>query len=202
LLENSAAGSAFNARGCKPFPQPHQWSWYALQIQSRLVNISHAMLSGKGYEAYVPSYRGQRTWSDRIKELDLPLFPGYIFCRFDVGNRLPILTTPGVISIVGAGKTPIPVEDEEIESIRTVVHSGLAAEPCPFLGIGSRVQIEDGPLAGIEGIITNGDKVCRLVISVSLLQRSVAVEVDREWARPISNGPHPNTTNLGQRIYG
>jgi transcription antitermination factor NusG len=106
-----------------------------------------------------------------------------------VNVRLPILTTPGVISLVGAGKTPIPVDEEEIEGIRAILRSGFAAQPWPFLRVGSKVCIEGGPLAGLEGIIVNTDKVYRLIVSVSLLQRSVAVEIDRAWARPIADHP-------------
>jgi transcription antitermination factor NusG len=145
-------------------------------------------LCGKGYDAYLPLYREKHRWSDRVKQLELPLFPGYLFCRFEVRNRLPILTTPGVIGVVGAGKTPIPVNDEEIEAIRAILRSGLAAQPWPFLSVGSRIYMEAGPLAGLEGIISNADKTCRLVVSVPLLQRSVAVEIDRDWARPILPG--------------
>jgi transcription antitermination factor NusG len=166
--------------------------WYAIRIQSRLGNVAAATLRGKGYEEFLPLYRSRRRWSDRFKELELPLFPGYLFCRFDVTDRLlPILTTPGVIGIVGAGKTPIPVDDEEIEAIRAILRSGLAARPWPFLQVGSKVYIERGPLTGMEGIIANADKVYRLIVSVNLLQRSVAVEIDREWARPISTGMGP-----------
>jgi transcription antitermination factor NusG len=181
--------------------QPHSLSWYAIQIQSRLGSVASDTLRGKGYEEFLPLYRSQRRWSDRIKELELPLFPGYLFCRFDVHDRLPILTTPGVISIVGAGKTAIPVENEEIEAVRAILRSGLAAQPWPFLGVGSKVYIEGGPLAGVEGIITNADKVCRLIISVSLLQRSVAVEIDREWARPIANGMGPGAVTLSESTH-
>jgi transcription antitermination factor NusG len=166
-------------------------SWYALQIRSKLGSLASATLCGKGYEAYLPLYRSGRRWSDRVKQLDLPLFPGYLFCRFDVLDRLPILTTPGVISVVGAGKTPIPVDDEEIEAVRAILRSGLAARPWPFLQVGSKVYIERGPLTGLEGIIANTDKVYRLIVSVNLLQRSVAVEIDREWARPIADGMGP-----------
>jgi transcription antitermination factor NusG len=168
-------------------PRPVQLSWFAIRIQSRLGNVASATLRGKGFEEFLPMYRIRRRWSDRLKELEAPLFPGYLFCRFDVNDRLlPILTTPGVISIVGAGKTPIPVEDHEIDAVRAILRSGLAAQPWPLLSVGSRVCIEGGPLTGVEGIITNADKVYRLVVSVSLLQRSVAVEIDRDWARPIS----------------
>jgi len=177
---------------CATLSRPDNLSWYAIRIQSRLGSVASATLRAKGYEEFLPLYRSQRRWSDRIKELELPLFPGYLFCRFDVSDRLmPILTTPGVIGIVGAGKTPVPIEGEEIGAIRAILCSGLLAQPWPFLRVGSKVYIEGGPLAGVEGMITNMDKVCRLVVSVSLLQRSVAVEIDREWARPIADGTGP-----------
>jgi transcription antitermination factor NusG len=164
--------------------------------------VASTILRGKGYEEFLPLYRSRRQWSDRIKELELPLFPGYLFCRFDVSDRLmPILTTPGVIGIVGAGKTPVPVEDDEIEAIRVILRSGLAAQPCPSLSVGSKVYIEGGPLAGVEGIITDTDKVYRLIVSVSLLQRSVAVEIDREWARPIADAMGPRTMTLCHRTH-
>lgn len=169
--------------------RPDNLPWYAIQIRARLGSVAAATLRGKGYEEFLPLYRSRRRWSDRIKELELPLFPGYLFCRFDVSDRLmPILTTPGVIGIVGAGKTPVPVDEKEIEAVRAILRSGLAALPWPFLRVGSKVYLERGPLAGLEGMITNTDKVYRLIVSVNLLQRSVAVEIDRQWARPIAKG--------------
>ena len=183
-----------------PSPQPYPMSWYALRIQSRLSGLASVTLRGKGYEEFLPLYRARRRWSDRVKQVELPLFPGYLFCQFDVNDRLPILTTPGVIGIVGAGKLPIPVDLEEIEAVRAILRSGLAAQPWPLLCVGSKVYIERGPLAGLEGIITNTDKVYRLVVSVSLLQRSVAVEIDREWARPINHGMGPRAVTLSEHI--
>ena len=189
--------SAFEQRAALP---PGQLPWYALRIQSRLASVASTTLRGKGYEEFLPLYRSRRRWSDRIKEIQLPLFPGYLFCRFDVGDRLmPILTTPGVVGIVGAGKTPVPVDLDEIEAVRAILRSGLAAQPWPSLAVGSKVYIERGPLAGLEGIITNTDKVYRLIVSVSLLQRSVAVEIDREWARPIAHGMGPRAVPLSER---
>lgn len=137
-------------------------------------------------------YRSRRRWSDRFKQLDLPLFPGYLFCRFDYPDRVgPVLTTPGVIGIVSAGKTPIPVAEEEIEAVKRIVHSGLAAQPWPFLRVGSNVYIERGSLTGLEGFVISANKVHRLVVSVTLLQRSVAVEIDRDWVRPIASSLGP-----------
>ena len=186
---------------CVTLPRPDQLPWYALRIQSRLASLASTTLRGKGYEEFSPLYRSRRRWSDRTKELELPLFPGYLFLRFDVSDRLvPILTTPGVIGIVGIGKTPAPVDLDEIEAIRVILRSGLAAQPWPSLRVGSKVYIERGPLAGLEGIITNTDKVYRLIVSVSLLQRSVAVEIDREWARPIVEGLGPRAVTLSERM--
>ena len=195
---DSGNNSGLNAVGRTTLRQPDNLSWYALQIQSKLGSVASATLCGKGCEAYLPLYRCGHRWSDRVKQLDLPLFPGYLFCRFDVRDRLPILTTPGVISIVGAGKTPVPVDDDEIEAIRAVLRSGLAAQPWPFLRVGSKVYVEGGPLAGVEGIITNKDKVYRLVVSVSLLQRSVAVEINREWTRLIHDRMDPRAVTLSE----
>lgn len=173
-----------------------QRCWYAIRIQAKYEQLASSALRGKGYEEFLPLYRSRRRWSDRIKEIEVPLFPGYLFCRFAVRDRLlPILTSPGVISIVGAGKTPVPVSDEEIAALQAVVRSGLPVRPWPCLTVGSRVFIHSGPLAGIEGICLNVDKVFRLLVSIPLLQRSIAVEIEREWVRPVLNRV-PATSNL------
>jgi len=157
--------------------------WYAVRVQSRFEAVVSTTLRAKGYEEFLPLYRSTRRWSDRKKTLDLPLFPGYLFCRFPADRVLPILTTPGVVKILCAGKKLLPVLDEEITAVKRILSSGLLAQPWPFIGVGSKVYLNGGPLAGLEGIVTNTDKDCRLVVSVGLLQRSVAVEIDREWAR-------------------
>ena len=175
--------------------------WYALRVQSRFGSLASITLRGKGYEEFFPLYQSQRRWSDRLKQLDLPLFPGYSFCRFDLSDRNPILTTPGVIGIVGIGKVPAPIDLDEIEAVRLILRSGLAAQPWPHLRVGSKVYIERGPLVGLEGIVTNTDKVYRLIVSVSLLQRSVAVEIDREWARPIADGMGPRAVPVSVRTH-
>ena len=155
--------------------------WFALRVRSRYENTVATILGGKGYEWFLPLYKSRRPWSDRIKEIQLPLFPGYVFCRFNVQKRLPILTTPGVVAIVGIGKCPIPVDDGEIAAIQATVRSGLPSRPWPFLEIGQRVRVEYGPLCGLEGILVDLKGQHRLVLSVNLLQRSVAVEVDSAW---------------------
>src|SRR5215510_648448 len=128
-------------------------SWYALRIKSRHERIVAAALYGKGYEVFLPLYRDRRRWSDRMKELELPLFPGYLFCRFDVMKRLPILTTPGIVQVVGLGRTPRPVDEAEIAAIQAIVISRLNAQTWPYLKIGQKVSIEQGRLTGLEGIL-------------------------------------------------
>jgi transcriptional antiterminator NusG len=164
-------------------------NWFALQVRVRWELSATAALSGKGYQTLLPTCRSQRRWSARHKEASSPLFPGYVFCRFDVSRRLPILVTPGVIAVVGRGRVPVPVAESEISAIQTLVSSGLPAEPWPYLEVGQRVRIEDEALYGLEGILIRFKGSRRIVVSVSLLRRSVALEIDRAQVSPTrSNG--------------
>ena len=169
-----------------PPTQPAQaYSWYAVRVRSRFEFTAVRLLREKGIEQFLPSYRSRRCWSDRIKELELPLFPGYVFCRFDARSPLSVLTTPGVVDIVGAGRTPSPVSDDEINAIQDICCSGLPVEPWPYLKAGRHIRIERGPLTGIEGVVIETKGCWRLVASISILGRSVAAEVEREWIRPL-----------------
>jgi transcription antitermination factor NusG len=158
--------------------------WYALKVRPRLEKQVSANLSAKGYELFLPLYKRKSRWSDRIKTLEEPLFPGYLFCQFDVTKRLPILQTPGVMSVVGIGKCPEPINPAEIEAIRTVVLSGVGYHPHPYLAVGDSVEVEHGALAGLVGLITQVKNEFRLIISVNLLMRSVSVEIERSWVSP------------------
>ena len=159
--------------------------WYALHVRPRFERHVQTHLEDKGYEVFYPTYTATRKWSDRVKCISLPMFPGYVFCRFNVHARLPILVTPGVSSVVGAGKTPIQVDEAELEVIRRVMESGVAAQPWPYLKVGESVRIENGPLEGLTGIVTRIKGSYRLVASVSLLMRAVSVELDRSWIKPL-----------------
>ncbi|MFN7933214.1 MAG: transcription termination/antitermination NusG family protein [Bryobacteraceae bacterium] len=166
--------------------RPGQLEWYAIRIRSKFAQAIASTLEGKGYEVFLPLYTSHKKWSDRIKVKVLPLFPGYLFCRFDAGSRLlPILTTPGVIHIVSAGRQPCPVSEDEIHAVQRIIDSGLAALPWPYLKTGTTVRIDKGPLAGLRGLVRTVPKGFRLVVSVPLLQRSVAVELDRDWVVPV-----------------
>lgn len=151
--------------------------WFALYVKPRHEKNVSSILRGKGYEEFVPLYA--RRSPARITEL--PLFPGYVFCRFNAQRRLPILTVPGVFYIVGFGGAAVPVENGEIAALQRVVQSGLPRQPWPELPTGKKVSVAAGPLEGLEGIVMNHKNGSRLLISVDLLQRSVAVEVDRAW---------------------
>jgi len=159
--------------------------WYALHVKPRFEKYVTGQLSGKGYETFLPSYESKRKWSDRVKTLSLPLFPGYVFCRFNVHSRLPVLVTPGVMAVVGVGKTPAPIEESEVSAIRQVIESGLPAQRWPYLNEGEMVRVETGPLEGLTGIVTRLKGRDHLVVSVSLLMRSVSVEIDRESVQPV-----------------
>lgn len=160
-------------------------SWFAVRVRSNHERVVAAYLRNHDYEEFSPSYKTERRWSDRKKEIDQFLFPGYVFCRLDPAARLPVLKAPGVVDLVGFGKVPAPIPDSEIEAIRRMVQSGLLVMPWPFLELGNRVLIERGPLAGVEGILDEVKGKCRLIVSVNLLQRSVSAEVERSWVRPL-----------------
>ena len=168
-------------------------SWYALQVRPRFEKAVAHNLQSKGFEELLPSYRCRRQWSDRVKEFELPLFPGYVFCRFNIDDRFPILVVPGVTSIVGVGRSPSAIDEQEIENLRSVLESGVPYQPGPFISVGQTVSVEHGVLQGLEGIVTMVKNEFRLIISVSLLQRSVAVEINRDCVKPV-NRPRPSST--------
>jgi len=170
---------------------PTKQRWYAVETKTRLEQTVESLLRNKGYETFLPLYKVRRQWSDRIKLLDAALFPGYLFSRLGGGQRtLPLLTTPFVRGIVSSGGRPLPVPEEEVEAVRAIVASGLPATPWPYLQEGDRVRIRHGSLAGVEGLLLSFKKQHRLVVSIDMLHRSVAVEIDIAWVEPA--GPPMN----------
>jgi transcription antitermination factor NusG len=159
-------------------PALGQWPWHAIHTRCNSEKVVAAVLRNKGYEQYLPTYRVQRRWSVRTVQRVLPLFAGYLFCRFDRNRRVPVLATPGVVSIVGFGDEPATVSDAEITALQTVLQSGFPVQPCPFINEGQRVRVTHGALQGVEGILARKKSDCRMVISVAMLKRSVSVEVD------------------------
>ena len=183
--------------------------WFAIWVKGRSEQNVAAHLRSRGLDPYLPTYVERRQWSDRIRVSEMPLFPGYLFCRFDPLDRLPILTAPGVIQILGAGKTLLPVHEDEMQAIQAITSSGLAKRPWPYLQVGQRVRIGTGPLRGVEGILIEIRGGHRLVVSVELLRRSVAVEVDPESTRVVSMGQpqkpsaeYPAHSRAGGKDFG
>ena len=162
-----------------PFP------WYAVQVRTKGESLVRTLLERKEYEIFLPTYQEVRKYSDRMKKIDAALFPGYLFCRMDVTRRLPILKTPGVHGILGADGEPTPIPDSEIVAIQRVIGSGARVGPWPFLKAGDVVRVERGAFAGVTGILVTERGVDRLILSVEMLQRSVSVEIDRTWIRPM-----------------
>lgn len=170
--------------------------WFAVRVRSNRERVVGLHLKQRGFEEYSPSYKVEQQWSDRKKSVDRFLFPGYVFCRLDPGARLPVLTVPGVVGLVGLGKTPVAIPDQEIDRVRSLVQSGLLVMPWPYLNVGDLVLIERGPLAGLEGILQRVKGKYRIVVSIHLLQRSVSAEIDRIWVRPLRAA----TTGAAQRL--
>jgi transcription antitermination factor NusG len=155
--------------------------WYALQVSCRKELSVAAQIESRGVECFLPRYKSIRKWSDRTKEIEQALFPGYLFSRFAYENRQQVVMAPGVLQVVGSGKEAIPVPDSEIEALQVAMRSEVATEPWPYLRTGERVKVNRGNLSGLEGILINFKGNHRVVLSVTLLQRSLALEVDLSW---------------------
>ena len=198
LLGDTAAGDAYAipavdsgpAKECAGDAAPaarasHDFAWYALSVKHQHERAIEAALTYKGFEALAPVYRSRRRWSDRIKQIELPLFAGYVFCRFCRDAKARVLDTPAISRVVGFGGQPAAVPDVEIEAIRAVVNSGQPVRPWPRLHPGDRVRLERGPLRGIEGVLLKEKDAVELIVSVELLQRSVAVQIDAGSVMPV-----------------
>ena len=171
-------------------------NWYALTVKSQHEKAVAEQLQTRALESYLPLYRARRRWSDRVKTIDLPLFSRYVFCRFDFENRLKVLSISSIISIVGFGGKPGPIPDHEIETIQAVVGSGLPVSPWPFLRIGQLVRIWEGALEGLEGILAREKTGYRVTVNVELLNRAVAVEIERDLVRAVAGAPTAPSSSL------
>ena len=152
--------------------------WYALHTSYQHEKTVARVLTRKGFDIFLPLYDVAHRWKDRTKQLSLPLFPCYVFIQGGLDRRLQVLNTPGVFSFVGWSGRAAPIPEEEIEAVLKMVDGSLKVEPHPFLKCGDRIRVKSGPLQGIEGILVRKKNLFRLVLSVEMLQKSVAVEVD------------------------
>ena len=167
-----------------PLPQEAALPWFAVTVRPQHENSAYNGLLAKGIEALLPTYKSFREWSDRKVVLDRPLFPGYVLARFDWTGRTPVLSIPSIKSIVSFGSQPAPIHDDEITVIRRSVASGVRIQPWPFLYVGQTVRVERGPLRGVTGILLDSNDDWRLIVSISILKRSVAVTLDRDCLSP------------------
>jgi transcription antitermination factor NusG len=152
--------------------------WYAAQTCANHEKRVLEQLEQRTVEVYLPKYASVRRWQDRRVRLELPLFPGYVFVRLALRDRLRVLQTPSVVRLVGFGGQPAPLADHEIDTLRRGLAREMRFEPHPYLKIGQRVHVRTGPLQGLEGILVRKKNVSRLVVSLDLIMRSVAVEID------------------------
>jgi transcription antitermination factor NusG len=159
----------------------HPERWFALRVKPHRERVVASAARHKGFEEFLPLCKCRHRWSDRSKILELPLFPGYVFCRLCEEDRFALLTIPGVVHLVSNGRVPMPIDDQEISAIQTAVRPDIPAEPWIFLEVGERVKLSRGPLAGLEGFLVQADDRQRLVVGLTVLKRSIAVEVERDW---------------------
>jgi transcription antitermination factor NusG len=166
-------------------PEYLQERWYAAQTCANHEKRVQEQLRLRTVDAYLPVYASVRRWKDRRVSLELPLFPGYVFVRLALRDRLQVLQTPSVVRIVGFGGSPAALPDHEIETLRQGLAKELRIEPHPYLKVGQRVRVKTGPLQGVEGILVRKKNVSRLVISLDLILRSVAAEIDAAELEPV-----------------
>jgi transcription antitermination factor NusG len=158
--------------------------WYAIRVMSNRERVVATLLQGRGFRVSLPLCRSRRNGTGRRKES--VLFPGYLFCSFDSNVLLPIISVPGVVHVVCRQRVPVAVDPVEMDAVRRLTDSGLDAEPCAWISIGERVRVREGPMAGVEGTLAREGSRDRIVISISLLMRSVMVELDRSAVESIA----------------
>lgn len=177
----------------------NNFKWFALRVRSRCEKVTATDLANRGYEVCSACAPQRRVWADRIRTVEMAMFPGYIFARFDPSNARDVLTSAELISVVGFGNGYCPVEESEMEALRRVLQSGVEVQREPAMHVGKRVRVCYGPLRGLEGVLVQVKNRNRLVISVSLLQRSVAVEVD-DLIEPVSTSSTSSASTSSQAV--
>jgi len=178
FLVAQTLGSCANTTDTIRPPEYCDSKWYAVCTKANQEKRVAKQFDVRQVEHFLPTFSSLRRWKDRRVMLDLPLFPGYVFARLALRNRLGVIQVPGVARFVTFGGIPAPLPDEQIEALRSGFLGRVRAEPHPFLKIGRRVRVKVGPLAGMEGILVRRKGSLRVVISIDLIQRAVAVEMD------------------------
>jgi len=188
---------AGSERGSGTVIPPHlamQTLWYAGYTVARHEKKVAQHLAQRGIEHFLPLYVAVRRWNNGRHRVEVPLFPGYVFVRIAVQERLRVLQVPGFVRLVGFGGLPYPLPEYDILTMRNALINGLVAEPYPYLQAGARVEITQGPLQGMRGILLRRQGHCRVVLSVDLIMRSVVVEVEASDVVPVHGPRHPAAT--------
>ena len=183
---------------------PNGLQWFAIQTRSRHEKRVTADLREKAVEAYLPLRSAEHQWSDRRKIVDLPLFPGYVFVKIagDAPARVPVLQTDGVLGFLGVRGIGVAIPEEEIAAIQTVLREKIPVEPHPFVQVGEKVRICGGSLDGLEGLLTGVEGKENLVVSIDLIERSVAIRISGFKVVPVSAGPrHSCQTENGKWVF-
>ena len=184
----TAVPSASTKSSSEPLALPMQdcVRWYAVYTSANHEKRVAKQLSERSLDQFLPTYTSVRKWKDRRVKLDRPLFPGYVFVRLALRERLRVLQVPGVVKLVGFGGMPTPLPDGDIEGLRSGLASGISVEPHPFLTNGRRVRVKTGLMAGLQGILKRRKSQARLVVSIELIQRAVSVEIDAADVEPVA----------------
>ena len=167
-------------------------NWYALYTCPRHEKCVAQQIEQRSISCFLPLYRSVRRWKDRRKELELALFPGYVFVRLAAEDRLRVLQLPSAVRLVSFNGQPAILPDAEIDGLRQRLTGGICVEPHPYLRVGKLVRVRGGPMQGLEGIIVRRKDRCRLVFSLDLIMRSVAVEVDEAEVEPVAEPKRRN----------
>lgn len=176
--------------------EPHcEALWYATHMRANHEKQVAEQLAHRSVEYFLSLYQSVRRWKDRKVQLQLPLFPGYVFVRLALRDRLQVLQIPGVARLVGFNGTPTSLPETEIEALRTSLKSGVRAEPHPYLTVGRRVRIVSGPFQCHEGILSRKKNCVRVVISLDLIMRSISVEIDPAVLEPVDSLRTPSVAS-------
>ena len=155
-------------------------AWYAIRTRSRHEKLVNQQLVARGLEAFLPLVNRRRRWQDRYKVVSFPVFPCYCFARFRLAERLSILTSIGVVQILGINGLATPIPDPEIDAVKQLVTSTLPFDPHPYLSAGMEVEVIRGPLDGVRGILVRKGRRARLVITIHLIRQAASVELDAD----------------------
>jgi transcription antitermination factor NusG len=167
-----------------PLAKYREALWYAVYTSANHEKRVAEQLGVRNVPHFLPLYKSVRQWKDRRVELKVPLFPGYLFARIALLDRLCVQQVPGVVQLVGFGGMPTALPEGQIDVLRAALESGVRAEPHPFLRSGRYTRIKAGPLAGLQGILVRRKNQARFVLSVELIQRSVLIEIEEAHLEP------------------